>query len=446
MSYFSSKLLHTFDGMLKDADRLKNELHFVTREGSDFSRKARKLSFKDTIRCILSMSGKPIREELLDFFDYGKHTPTASAFVQARPKITPYAFHFLFDEINKSFPSSLTHKGYRLIPIDKNDMDTLYTSGSKGKHLSSYHINASYDILNHRYVDMIIQGIYSLNEMEAMWTMASRFHENKTIFIADRNYATWNNMAYIMNSDRYFLIRSKDIHSHTGILKKFNFPDEEFDEDICISLTTKHTKEIRMHPESYRLLSTTSTFDFLDELYPYFTMRFRVVRFNLGNREGYESIATNLDRERFCTADIKELYHQQWGIEISFRHLKYSANLFAIHAKKRLNIQQEIWARMILYNMSFILIMHVENEKINNKDRKTEYKYAINITRRFIIAVIIYDGVKEKAGFRLILKPPFQMKYCRFAPIASFVEMCVHNLLCALTIAFHKSNFIITLF
>ena len=89
MSYFSSKLLHTFDGMLKDADRLKNELHFVTREGSDFSRKARKLSFKDTIRCILSMSGKPIREELLDFFDYGKHTPTASAFVQARPKITP---------------------------------------------------------------------------------------------------------------------------------------------------------------------------------------------------------------------------------------------------------------------------------------------------------------------------------------------------------------------
>ena len=101
------------------------------------------------------------------------------------------------------------------------------------------------------------------------------------------------------------MIRSKDIHSHTGILKKFNFPDEEFDEDICITLTTKQTKEIRMHPESYRLLSTTSTFDFLEELYPYFTMRFRVVRFKLGNREGYESIVTNLDRERFCTADIK---------------------------------------------------------------------------------------------------------------------------------------------
>ena len=49
MSYFSSKLFHTFDGMLKDADRLQNELHFVTREGSDFYRQARKLSFKDTI-------------------------------------------------------------------------------------------------------------------------------------------------------------------------------------------------------------------------------------------------------------------------------------------------------------------------------------------------------------------------------------------------------------
>ena len=40
---------------------------FVTHESSDFTRKSRKLSFKDTVSFILSMAGKPIREELLDF-------------------------------------------------------------------------------------------------------------------------------------------------------------------------------------------------------------------------------------------------------------------------------------------------------------------------------------------------------------------------------------------
>ena len=38
---------------------------------------------------ILSMAGFPIREELLDYFDYDINTATASAFVQARAKVLP---------------------------------------------------------------------------------------------------------------------------------------------------------------------------------------------------------------------------------------------------------------------------------------------------------------------------------------------------------------------
>ena len=34
---------------------------------------------------------------------------------------------------------------------------------------------------------------------------------------------------------------------------------------------------------------------------------------------------------------------------VSFRDLKYSVGRYAVHAKKRDSIQQEIWARMILY-------------------------------------------------------------------------------------------------
>ncbi len=106
MTSFSQKLFHSFDQSLDKTDRLKNDLHFVIRKGSDFSRKPRKLSFKDTIMLILSMAAKPIREELLDYFDFSFHSPTASAFVQARSKISPDAFRFLFIELNRHFPTT----------------------------------------------------------------------------------------------------------------------------------------------------------------------------------------------------------------------------------------------------------------------------------------------------------------------------------------------------
>ncbi|MBR3356532.1 MAG: transposase [Solobacterium sp.] len=59
---------------------------------------------------------------------------------------------------------------------------------------------------------------------------------------------------------------------------------------------------------------------------------YRAVRFKLDGSEEYESIVTNLPREAFSPAEIKELYHLRWSEEISFRHLKYSADLSAVHA------------------------------------------------------------------------------------------------------------------
>ncbi|MEG0527635.1 MAG: transposase, partial [Longicatena sp.] len=73
----------------------------------------------------------------------------------------------------------------------------------------------------------------------------------------------------------------------------------------------------------------------------------------------------------------KELYGMRWGIEVSFRHLKYSAGLRVLHSKKRNSILQEVWARAILYNLSMVII-----DKLTKKDNKTHLKwnYKINIT------------------------------------------------------------------
>jgi hypothetical protein len=91
-------------------------------------------------------------------------------------------------------------------------------------------------------------------EQKAMWLMAERFPENKTIFIADRSYPSWNNMEHIVRSGKFFLIRTKDIHVSTGLLRRFNLPDSEFDMDIKTTLTTRQTSEVKSHPEKYRVL------------------------------------------------------------------------------------------------------------------------------------------------------------------------------------------------
>lgn len=93
---------------------MKYDQHFVVHEGSDFSRKSRRLSFKDTISFILSMVGKPIREELLEFFHYSNNTPTASALVHACSKISSRVFQFILYELNKAFEPYNLYKSYHL--------------------------------------------------------------------------------------------------------------------------------------------------------------------------------------------------------------------------------------------------------------------------------------------------------------------------------------------
>lgn len=54
----------------------------------------------------------------------------------------------------------------------------------------------------------------------------------------------------------------------------------------------------------------------------------------------------------FSPDEIRSIYHMRWGIETSFRALKYTVGLTNFHAKKQESITQEIFARMILYNFA----------------------------------------------------------------------------------------------
>ena len=88
----------------------------------------------------------------------------------------------------------------------------------------------------------------------------------------------------------------------------------------------------------------------------------RIIRFSV--TEGtYECIITNLPPDKFSADEIKCLYAKRWGIETSFRELKYAIGLTRFHSKKLEYILQEIWSRMVLYNFCEIITCSVFLEK-----------------------------------------------------------------------------------
>lgn len=376
---------------------------FSVNPKSDFTRN-RKLSFETVIKNVICMEAGSLKDELLKLNDYSSFTPTSSAFVQARSKIKHDAFKTIFDTFNQKSLVTKTLKGYRLLaidgtvlPIDNSFADeetTIQKINNSDKPFSAFHLNASYDLLECTYDDLVIQGQANFDENGAFVQLVDQYKGNKAIFIADRGYESFNGVEHVSHSENKYLIRVKDIHSKTSIMKSFgSLPNNEFDIDVSRLFTRKCTNEIKKHPEIYKYMPRNQRFDYFDENkdIPY-EFHTRIVRFKITD-DTYECIITNLDRNEFTMEEIKELYHKRWGIETSFRELKYAIGLSALHSKKRELIKQEIYARILLYNFSQRII-----QKIKIKKKSTRYLYQVNFTRAFHI---IRAFLRKKSGVPL---------------------------------------------
>lgn len=367
---------------------------FVKKPGTDFARK-RKLDFDSVMRLLLTFEGASMGDELLKFSNYSLDTPTISAFSQQRNKILPEALEYLFHEFNREFADYKTFKNYRLLACDGSDLRIAhnpddeetyctFSSGTLGFNL--LHLNALYDLCNRRFVDAIVQGRNVYNESRAMTDMIDRYDGSEnTIFMADRNYETYNIFAHAEQKNMKYLIRVKDNNSN-GMLSGFVLPEEStFDIDVDLIITKQKTQKTKSNSALYKILHRTSPFDYIDLCdNQYYPITLRVLRFPIFN-DTYECIITNLSRDEFCSDDIKKLYHMRWGIETSFRELKYAIGLTAFHSRKVEYILQEIFARLTLYNFCEIITTHVVvTQKKTKHLYKLNYTMAIHICRHYL--------------------------------------------------------------
>ena len=391
----------------------KHPEDFCRCPGKDFTRD-RKLPFEKVLTLFVKMGGHSLRDEMLDCLDFKGLPASVSALVQQRSKLLPEALEYLFREFTNRCHKPKLYKGYRLLAADGSDLqftanpnDPLsYFPGVNGqKPYSLLHLNALYDLNSNLYLDAIVQKRRAANENAALISMVDRSSlQEPVILTADRGYESYNTLEHIRKKGWHYLIRLRDSN---GILTSLPLPDGDFDLTVQLQLTRKQNKTVKTlqqeHPGIYRFLPTNAHFDFLplgsEGFYP---VSFRIVRFSVFDNLT-ETLITNLDKDTFPVEELKHLYHLRWGIETSFRQLKYTIGLSLFQSKKVEYVTQEIFARLTLYNFCELITSHVVIQKKRRKYvYQTNFTAAVHICRQFLRGDIAPPKVADLISSNLV--------------------------------------------
>jgi hypothetical protein len=323
---------------------------------------------------------------------------TASAVSQRRAQIDPAVFRAVFSLFNDKCVDKDFFRGYRVFAVDGTTINlprnpkapSFVCNDGIPKGVNQLHVTPLYDPLNHTYADAVIQPEPKKDEIGALITMLKRNDfGQKTLIIADRGFESYNLIAHLLekpNTD--FLIRVKQKRSAMREVAKL--PMLELDCDISFSICTTQ-KDTDKQNQNYVFVQVPKKskpgtnaryrrWDFGN----YYPMRFRICRFQLDNGE-FETVVTSLPRS-FTLEDIKGLYHLRWGIETSFRDLKYTLGLVNLHGKSDMFAEQEIYASLTAFNFASRVCREVVVRQPSEGiyAYKVNFKMAVTLCKEFI--------------------------------------------------------------
>lgn len=384
-------------------------------DGKDFSRKSA-LTAETVIRLLIGAEGGSLDKILHD----AGIQATASALSQRRAQIPPEVFRSVFENFNSPCTDGDLFRGYKLLAVDGTAVNlprnpkapSFVQNDGIPKGVNQLHVTPLYNILSRTFDDLVIQPEPKKDEIGALVDMLERnTFTQKTLIIADRGFESYNLIAHCLEKENAdFLIRVRQNYSAMREVAKL--PMMELDCTIRPTITTTQTKEDKKNgyvflqvPKKSKAGSKTrrGRWDFPSP-YP---MRFRICRFMLDNGE-FETVATSLPRS-FSLDDIRELYHLRWGIETSFRDLKYTLGLVNLHGKSDAFAEQEIYASLTAFNFA----SRVCNEVVVRQPKNGVYAYKVN----FKMAVMLCkehlrtpntDGetlLKEIARYTVPIRP-----------------------------------------
>ena len=358
----------------------------------EFSRKSA-LTRESIINLFIGAEGGSLKE----IIESAGLAVSESAVSQRRAQISPDTFRAVFDTFNAWCEDDDLFRDYRILAVDGTvinlprnpDAPSFVCHDGIPGGVNQLHVTPLYDILARTYADVVIQPEPKKDEIGALVEMLQRnYFEEKTLIIADRGFESYNLIAHCLakeNTD--FLIRVKQ--SRSAMREVAKLPMMEVDCNVGFTITTTQTKEDKEKghvfiqvPQKSKVGSKThrGRWDFPS---PY-QMRFRICRFMLDNGE-FETVATSLPPS-FTLDDIKALYHLRWGIETSFRDLKYTLGLVNLHGKSDDFAMQEIYASLTAFNFSSRVCRAIVVKQPKNSiyTYKVDFKNAVEKCKEYI--------------------------------------------------------------
>ena len=387
---------------------VENKELYTQKPTKDFTRN-KKLTMYDMIYSLLSMTGGSLTSELFEYSKIKKISFSKSAFVQQRSKIRPEAFRDIAKYFTDSLPTNKTFRNYRLLAVDgsrinisKNaDSNTYIVCNSNNEGFSAFHFTGLFDLENLLYINSVIQPQSIMDEREALCEMLrTTTFKSKSIVIMDRGYESYNTLAHLLNTPNIDFVCRGKTRQRLKLIKGLSL-DQEFDEDVSceITMTQKNVDKennrifIQTGSKKGKTNSPKTNISKWDFPSPY-TLKLRAVNVLLDNGT-YELIYTSLPREQFSANDIKYLYSKRWGIETSFRELKYCVGITRLHCRKEELALQEIYSAIIMYNFSQMMasISVVEQKKTNKYFYKVNFSMACRICKEALMQGRITDGI-----------------------------------------------------
>lgn len=375
----------------------------------------RKLPAKTLTLQILSNKGRTTKMELHDFYrEYNLNGDVSVwGYEKRRLEFNPLMIH----EMNSDFlkanysdnDSLLKLNGYLVLAVDGSDIKVPATKENYKKYGCQIRKNVSqenepcmasisciYDCLNKYSLDCQINKFKYSERDSALSNVdnAKKIINNKAIYIFDRGYTSFDLM-YKLKDDK-FLFRIQKRH-FTAEQRDMKSDDELF--------TDVFRKERRMdryagnHEKIEQMRNNP--------------VDLRFVRIHLDNGED-EFLVTNLTVDEFSTEAIGELYHLRWNIESSYRTMKSQMNLEEFSGYLSNIIEQDIYACVIMYNLT---IANIQDNFLLEDEGRYRYKmqvnmnFSIGIIKSLFIKIILAKSKTERNRLNQELKESIN-RYC----------------------------------
>jgi hypothetical protein len=290
-------------------------------------------------------------------------TYSASSICEARKKFPAQLFLDLNEALLNQISSKESRSGRRLFAIDGSKIvlpKQLEKAGFKTERKESHYpmgrLSCLYDVQS-----QLIHDVSLNNHCDERKAALAHFKSLKPgdITIYDRGYFCFFLLAAHRKASHDYIMR---FSKSTGIKEL-----EEFIVDNQSKKSTERTVTILpTGPNSKRRLAK----EFPSESQEFSV---RLIKYTYDSKPFY--LLTSLqNRKEFPRKDFADLYHSRWGVEEAYKQIKVFLLRKEFHSSCYQTVCHEVFAAVLVTNMSRVLTLAVENEK---KELKKNSKSSI---------------------------------------------------------------------